>query len=262
MQKKVIIYITLLTTVIVIILATKYLFKKEEKANIEPSKAPPTSDEVKITPISHATMILKFGGRTIYTDPVGDESAFSGKPAPDVIVVTDIHGDHFNENTLSSVSRDSTVIVMPQAVKNLLKQKVPGEIIVLNNGDSIQKQEIKIEAIPMYNIPESKDAFHTKGRGNGYVLESNGKRIYISGDTGPISEMKSLKNIDIAFIAMNLPYTMSIEEAADVVLSFKPKRVVPYHYREKDGFSDIDKFREIVKSKDQTILVDLLNFYP
>lgn len=114
----------------------------------------------------------------------------------------------------------------------------------------------------MYNVPESPSSFHSKGRGNGYVISSEGKRVYISGDTSATPEMKALQNIDVAFVTMNLPYTMDIEEAADAVLAFKPKVVHPYHYRGQNGLSDIKKFKQVVEEKDPNIQVELLNFYP
>jgi L-ascorbate metabolism protein UlaG (beta-lactamase superfamily) len=121
---------------------------------------------------------------------------------------------------------------------------------------------IRVEAIPMYNLPESPDNRHTKGRGNGYVLTIGGKRIYISGDTEAIPEMRTLKNIDVAFVCMNLPYTMDVDQAADGVLDFVPKVVYPYHYRGKGGLSDIDKFKALVNKKNTNIDVRLRNWYP
>lgn len=221
-----------------------------------------TAQEIKIDPISHATMVLTVGDVVVYTDPVGGADAFKGKAEPDIILVTDIHGDHFNNDTLEAVSMSKTIIVVPQAVKDQLKPGIQGSVVVLNNGGITDQLGIKITGVPMYNLPESGTAPHAKGRGNGYVLEGSGKRIYISGDTSGTPEMKSLQNIDIAFICMNLPYTMSVEEAASAVLAFKPKRVIPYHYRGQDGLSDTDKFKELVNSKDSDIQVDLVNFYP
>ncbi|MEO8732935.1 MAG: MBL fold metallo-hydrolase, partial [Flavobacteriales bacterium] len=118
-----------------------------------------------------------------------------------------------------------------------------------------------ITAMPMYNLPDSPTAFHPKGRGNGYVLTFGGKRIYISGDTQGIPEMRALKNIDIAFVCMNLPYTMDVDEAADAVLAFKPKVVYPYHYRGKDRFSDVKKFKALVNAKDPAIEVRQEDWY-
>ena len=131
----------------------------------------------------------------------------------------------------------------------------------MKNGEKGTQNGISIEAIPMYNIPESQNAMHTKGRGNGYVLEAGGKRIYIAGDTDATPEMKALTNIDVAFVPMNPPYTMNVEEAADGVVAFKPKVVIPYHYRTPNGLSDTNKFKELVEAKDPNIKVELLNFY-
>ena len=114
----------------------------------------------------------------------------------------------------------------------------------------------------MYNLPETPESRHPKGRGNGYVLNVDGKRIYISGDTSGIFEMKMLTNIDIAFVCMNLPYTMTVNEAAEAVLEFQPKVVYPFHYRGKDGFSDVNAFKELVNKQNNDITVVLKNWYP
>ncbi|MGA8854878.1 MAG: MBL fold metallo-hydrolase, partial [Christiangramia sp.] len=103
---------------------------------------------------------------------------------------------------------------------------------------------------------------HTKGRGNGYVLEKDGKRLYISGDTEDIPEMRALKNIDIALVSMNLPYTMPVDQAAEGVLAFQPKKVIPYHYRGKEGFSDVEEFKRLVNKGNPNIEVELMEWYP
>jgi L-ascorbate metabolism protein UlaG (beta-lactamase superfamily) len=132
----------------------------------------------------------------------------------------------------------------------------------MKNGQHTEQVGFKIEAIPMYNLPESDTSFHTKGRGNGYVVEKHGERIYISGDTSGIPEMRSLQNIDLAFVAMDLPYTMGVEEAADAVLAFKPRKIYPYHYRTPLGFSDVAKFKRLVNSGNPATEVVQLNWYP
>ena len=132
---------------------------------------------------------------------------------------------------------------------------------MLNNGSSMDWQGITIEAIPMYNLPETDDSRHPKGRGNGYVLTLGGKKLYISGDTEDISEMRSLKGIDVAFVCMNLPYTMDINQAASAVLEFKPKVVYPYHYRGQGGLSDVDQFKKLVNTGDKKIEVRLAKWY-
>ena len=207
-------------------------------------------------------MVLQLGGLVIYTDPVDGEETFEGQPAPTIILVTDVHQDHMNADTLSAFVKDNPVIVAPQAVVDQLPESLAKSIVVLKNGEKTTQKGVEIEAIPMYNVPESASSFHTKGRGNGYVISAEGKRIYISGDTSATPEMKALQNIDVAFLTMNLPYTMDIEEATDAVLAFKPKVVHPYHYRGQNGLSDVNKFKQLVEEKDPTIQVELLDFYP
>ncbi len=228
---------------------------------IDPSASVETKELTTVTPISHATMVLTWGNEVLYTDPVGEASVFQGQPKPTLILVTDIHGDHLNADTLSAVAGDATVIV-PQAVKDVLPNELAGRVVVMNNGEVRMFNDMRIEAIPMYNLPESEKSFHTKGRGNGYVIERNGYRVYVAGDTAGIPEMRTLKDIDMAFVPMNLPYTMSVEDAADAVLAFKPKQVYPYHYRGPGGLSDVQKFKELVQTGNSAIDVVLLNWYP
>lgn len=220
------------------------------------------SVEIEITPISHATGVFHWGNTVFYTDPVGGAAAFEGQDAPVFVLLTDIHGDHMNTETLKGLELGDTKIIVPQAVKDKLPEDMQANIVVMNNGDSKDFMGFSIKAIPMYNIPETKDAMHTKGRGNGYILEKDGKRLYISGDTEDIPEMRNLKDIDVALISMNLPYTMPVDQAAEGVLAFKPKKVIPYHYRGKDGFADIEKFKQLVNEGDSEIEVELLDWYP
>jgi len=219
-------------------------------------------DAIQIIPITHATMVLQMGGQVVYTDPVDGEEVFTGQPAPTIILVTDVHQDHMNADTLSVLAKNNPVIIVPQAVADQLPEDLIKKVKVLKNGEKTIEKGIEIEAIAMYNVPESSSSFHTKGRGNGYVVSAEGKRVYISGDTSATPEMKALQNIDVAFVTMNLPYTMDIDEAADAVLTFKPKVVHPYHYRGQNGLSDTKKFKQMVEEKDPNIKVELLNFYP
>ncbi len=142
--------------------------------------------------------------------------------------------------------------------KTVIDQLGFGEVI--NNGESKIFKTVNIEAIPMYNLTPDRLRFHPKGRGNGYVLTLGKKRVYISGDTEDIPEMKELKDIDYAFVCINLPYTMTVGQAAAAVLAFEPKVVFPYHYRGRGGLSDIDQFKKLV-SKNKKIEVRLLNWY-
>jgi len=186
---------------------------------------------VKITPINHASLMIEGGGKVIQVDPTSAGN-FDGLPPADIILITDIHGDHMDPKALPKVQKEGAVIYAPAAVA-----KTVTTATVVNNGETKTAGEWKIEAIPMYNLkrgPSEGKLFHDKGRGNGYVLAYGGKRIYISGDTEGVPEMRALKNIDVAFVCMNLPYTMPPEEAAEAVRAFKPKVVYPYHYRGSD----------------------------
>ena len=218
--------------------------------------------DLKINPVSHATAVFKWGDKVFYTDPVGGAEAFQGKERPDFILITDIHGDHMNAETLMALEPGEMKIIVPEAVKEKLPEDLQANLVVLNNGESTQVEGFTINAIPMYNLPQTKDAMHVKGRGNGYVLEKNDKRLYISGDTEDIPEMRNLKNIDVALVSMNLPYTMPVDQAAEGVLAFKPAKVIPYHYRGKDGFSDVEKFKTLVNEGDESIEVELMEWYP
>ncbi|WP_025740290.1 MBL fold metallo-hydrolase [Aquimarina pacifica] len=217
--------------------------------------------DISIDPIEHATTILEWKGKIIYIDPNGGMKAFKGKKPANIVLITDIHGDHMNIDTLDSLDLAKAEIIVPQAVAEKLPASYTDKLVILNNGETKEVQGIPIEAIPMYNLREEALKYHSKGRGNGYVLNLGQKRVYFSGDTEDISEMRALKNIDMAFVCMNLPYTMTVERAADAVLDFKPKQVFPYHYRGTEGLSDVSKFKKLV-AKDPTIEVVQLEWYP
>ncbi|APG59060.1 MBL fold metallo-hydrolase [Christiangramia salexigens] len=236
---------------------------KTTEASVEKTtKQDAKLSDLEIVPVSHATGVFKWGDKVFYTDPVGGAEVFEGKPEPDFILITDIHGDHMDAATLKTLKLDSTKIIVPKAVQEKLPKDLQSNLVVLANGETKSHLNFKITAIPMYNLPQSKDAMHVKGRGNGYVIEKNGQRLYISGDTEDIPEMRNLKNIDVALISMNLPYTMPVDRAAEGVLAFQPKKVIPYHYRGKDGFSDIEKFKTLVNEGNKNIEVQLLDWYP
>ena len=211
--------------------------------------------EIKFYPINHASFIIISPIITIYVDPVQNFITYSKYPSPDIILITDLHRDHLKKEVVALIKKEKTKIIAPVAVISKL-----GFGEMLNNGDEIKVAGVIIKAIPMYNNTKDRLKFHSKGRGNGYILTINGKRIYISGDTEDIKEMRELKNIDYAFVCMNLPYTMSVAKAASAVLEFKPKVVYPYHYRGPKGYSDIEKFKYLV-SKNKFIEIRLLNWY-
>src|SRR6202451_2676756 len=201
---------------------------------------PTSAGPVKITPLHHASTLIEAGGQTIYLDPAKPVK-FPGLPKADLILISDIHGDHMDPDSLKEISKPGTEILAPPAVVQTITTAKP-----IANGETKIWQAWSIEAIAAYNIkrgPEAGKLFHDKGRGNGYVLTYGGKRFYISGDTENIPEMRALKHIDVAFICMNLPYTMTPEEAAEAVKAFKPKVVYPYHY----GMSDLKPFEAALK---------------
>lgn len=221
-----------------------------------------TEADFDITPIEHATAVFTLADAVFYMDPVGGAEAFEGQPAPKYILLTDIHGDHLNQATLKAVAKPETKIFAPQAVFDQLEGPIRSQVTVMNNGDTQSWDGYDLTAIPMYNLREEAKQFHVKGRGNGYVLEKDGTRIYFSGDTEDIPEMRNLKDIDKAFVCMNLPYTMTVESAADGVIAFAPKEVYPYHFRGQDGLSDTEKFKGIVDSANVGTDVIMLDWYP
>ena len=184
---------------------------------------------LQIIPIQHASLLVKAGGKVLYVDPA--QGTYDGLPAADYILITDIHGDHMAPAVVEKLKKVSTVIVAPKAVA----EKFPGAL-VMANGDTKTVGDFKVEAVPMYNMKPAADGqiYHEKGRGNGYILTYGGKRFYFAGDTEGTPEMRALKNIDVAFIPMNLPYTMTPQAAADAVRAFHPAVVYPYHYRGQD----------------------------
>ena len=186
---------------------------------------------VMITPINHASLMIEGGGKIIQIDPTSAGN-YEALPHADIILITDIHGDHMDPKVLPKLQKEGTVIFAPEAVA-----KTVTNATVIRNGETKMAGNWKIEAVPMYNLkrgPSEGKLYHDKGRGNGYILTYGRKRIYISGDTEGIPEMKALKNIDVAFVCMNLPYTMPPAEAAEAVRAFHPKVVYPYHYRGSD----------------------------
>ena len=241
----------------------------DSEPNLHTGEVPPppkliekqNETSIKIIPIEHATAVLEWKNITIYIDPVGGAETFKEQKQPDLILITDIHGDHFSLETLQALNTEKSKIMVPAAVADKLPTEFTPQIDVLNNGESKERYGINVEAIPMYNLREEAKGFHEIGRGNGYVLNMGNQRIYFSGDTEDIPEMRALKNIDIAFVCMNLPYTMTVESAADAVLEFKPKQVYPYHYRGRPDVSDVMKFKNLVNTENPNIEVIQLDWY-
>jgi len=194
-----------------------------------------------IHPVNHASFVMQWNDKIVYVDPVGGAEPYINLPAADLVLVTDIHPDHFNADTLAGMG--DAPVVSPPAVYEQAPENIKDNFAtILENGDTVTLDGIGIEAVPMYNISEGREQFHTRGRGNGYLLTLGDKRVYIAGDTEPTPEMLALKDIDVAFIPMNLPYTMTVQQAAEAVRTFRPGIVYPYHYRG----SDVEEFRRLV----------------
>jgi L-ascorbate metabolism protein UlaG (beta-lactamase superfamily) len=203
---------------------------------------PTARGDLVIHPVNHATLVLGWDGRMIYVDPVGGAGPFQGLPRADLILITHQHGDHLDAGTINSVRGPETVIVAPPVVYSALTATLKALTKVLPNGASTNVLDLTVEAIPAYNLTAS---HHAKGAGNGYVVTLGGKRIYVSGDTEDIPEMRTLRDIDVAFVSMNLPYTMSVSRAVSAVREFRPKVVYPYHYKNADGsFADLETFKQ------------------
>ena len=199
------------------------------------------ADVFTYTQIKHSTFVLQSDRTTVYVDPVGEAADFSGFPVPDLILITHIHKDHLAPDLVAALKQGKTKVMAPPSVVEQL-----GYGIAISNGDTTEILGIGIEAIPAYNTTAERLEFHPKGRDNGYVLSKKGVRLYISGDTEDVAEMRSLEDIDIAFVCMNLPFTMTVEQAASAVNDFKPGIVIPYHYRGKPDMSDVDAFERLV----------------
>lgn len=231
-----------------------YLFLAAAQA--APAPVEKIGEDISIYPVQHASFVMTCKGRTIYVDPVGDAEAYKNFPKADLILITHEHGDHLNQTIINGVSGASTQIVAPAAAFTALDEANKKRTQVMGNGDKKTVGGVEIEAIPAYNTTPDRLRYHAKGKGNGYVIALEGKRIYISGDAEDIPEMKSLKNIDAAFLCMNLPYTMTVEQAAGAVRAFQPKIVYPYHSKG----SNLQRFKELVGA-DLPIEVKILDWY-
>ena len=200
--------------------------------NFESDIIKSTEGDIKITFIGHGTLLFEFKKMNIHIDPYGRLADYSALPDADMILITHQHKDHFDQAAIADIVSGDTDFIVTETVFEKL-----GKGTILRNNESAKVNGINIEAVPAYNIVNKRDSgepYHPKGEGNGYILTMGDKRIYVAGDTENIPEMNNLKNIDIAFIPMNLPYTMDPEMAAKAVESFNPKVVYPYHYGETD----------------------------
>jgi L-ascorbate metabolism protein UlaG (beta-lactamase superfamily) len=227
-------------------------------------RIPAEKGDILVYPVEHASLVLQWNEKTIYVDPVGGAERYAQLPKPDLVLVTHEHFDHFDVATLKGLipAASKAKIVAPKSVvEKLPSGSLADRATVVAAGDKIEAAGVPIEAVPAYNTTPERQSFHPKGRDVGYVIQLGGKRIYVAGDTENTPEMRKLKNIDAAFLPMNLPYTMDIEQAANAVREFKPKIVYPYHFRSRDKTKpDFDKLKKLIGA-DSGVEVRVLKWY-
>ena len=191
-----------------------------------------SNGDLTITFLGHGSLMFNYDGKVIHVDPFGRVANYDSLPKADLILITHDHGDHLDPDAIKAIKKTTTKIILTQTCREKL-----GSGAVMKNGDKLDILGLAIEAVPAYNIKHVRsegNPYHPKGQGNGYVVTFGDKRVYIAGDTENIPEMADLGNIDIAFIPMNLPYTMTPEMAADAARMIHPKILYPYHYGETD----------------------------
>lgn len=225
------------------LLALTAAFLPLEAASFETDTIETSGGPLKIVFIGHGTLLFEFGGKSIHVDPVGQYADYTRLPKADLILVTHEHGDHLDPKAIEAIRTEKTKLIGTEIVAG----KMQG-VLAMKNGDVQTVEGIKVEAVPAYNLVHTRSPgvpFHPKGSGNGYVISFADKRVYVAGDTENTPEMKALKNIDVAFLPMNLPYTMTPEMVADAAKAFKPRILYPYHY----GDTDISKLQALMKDE-------------
>lgn len=210
-----------------------------------------------VHPIHHASLVLTVGEHVVYSDPVGEMSRYAGMKPPTLILVTHEHGDHFSNETLEGLKGSAPLVTNP-GVHAALTPALQARATPLANGDSITVSGISITALPAYNTTPDRLKYHPRGPFNGYLLGIGDASIYIAGDTEDTQEMRELSGISLAFLPMNMPYTMTIEQAASAVEAFRPKVVYPIHYKG----SDLPGFKDLVDRGKSGTEVRIRDWYP
>jgi L-ascorbate metabolism protein UlaG (beta-lactamase superfamily) len=214
-----------------------------QEGGFQMDKIKTSQGNLEITFIGHATLMFSYNNRIIHVDPWTRFTDYKDMPKADIILITHEHMDHFDKNAIAALRKDSTEIIFNDACS---KQMEDGT--VMKNGDVKNVSGFKIEAVPAYNIVNMRsenNPFHPKGNGNGYIITFGDKKVYVAGDTENTPEMKMLKDIDIAFLPMNIPFTMTPEMVADAAKAFRPGILYPYHY----GQTDTSKLVELLKDE-------------
>ena len=211
------------------------------EGQFETDVLPTSAGDLRITFVGHGSLMFTFNGKIIHVDPYGKLTDFSKQPKADIILITHEHPDHLDPDAIRNLRTSNTVVVLSAACAG----RVDGGM-VMTNGEVQTVQGLSIEAVPAYNIVHRRDngqPFHPRGQGNGYILTFGDRRVYVAGDTENTPEIKALKKIDVAFLPMNLPYTMTPEMVADAAKAFKPKILYPYHY----GDTDTARLKDLLK---------------
>ena len=202
---------------------------------------PTSAGDLTITFLGHGTLMFDFNGKVIHVDPYSQVADYEDLPKADLILITHEHGDHLDPQALKHIQKENTKLILTERCATQVKGG-----IVMDNGDVETASGIRIEAVPAYNLIHKRpsgDPFHPQGAGNGYILTFGDVRVYIAGDTENIPEMESLEDIHVAFLPMNLPYTMTPEMVAEGAGRFQPRILYPYHY----GNTDLSKLEEQLK---------------
>uniref|UniRef100_UPI0032180D0D MBL fold metallo-hydrolase n=1 Tax=uncultured Draconibacterium sp. TaxID=1573823 RepID=UPI0032180D0D len=228
---------------IIILFSALFFTSNLSAGDFEKDSFKTSKGDLEITFIGHGTLMITFNGKVIHIDPVSNYADYTKMPKADLILITHEHGDHLDSKAIDALKKASTEIVLTK----ICAEKYPGTA-VLKNGESGTFAGLTVEAVPAYNIKHERspgNPFHPKGAGNGYVIHFGDKKVYVAGDTENIPEMKILKDIDIAFLPMNLPYTMTPEMVAYAARLFNPKILYPYHF----GNTDTNQLVELLKDE-------------
>lgn len=199
---------------------------------LETDTIPTSNGALEVTFVGHGSLVFRFGGKVVHVDPFGKLADYGLLPKADAVLVTHAHGDHLDPVALAAIRTPETKVVVSAACAGTVAGAA-----VLKNGETATIDGIRVEAVPAYNLVHARPdgtPFHPKGEGNGYVLTFGDTRVYVAGDTENVPEMKALASIDVAFLPMNLPYTMTPEMVADAARAFAPRILYPYHFGETD----------------------------
>jgi L-ascorbate metabolism protein UlaG (beta-lactamase superfamily) len=221
-------------------------------------RLPTSRGELLVHPFGHASLFLQWNGLSIAVDPVGGAARYADLPRPHLILITHRHGDHFDIDTLRDLAGEHTVVITPADVAESIPANDP---VALANGDTTTAHGVIVIAVPAYNRTAGRLEYHPRGRDNGYVLDLSGFRVFISGDTEDVPELASLGRIDAAFLCMNLPWTMSVKQAAAAARLIAPRVLYPYHFRNRGGtMADLDALTAELAAE-QITEVRILDWY-